>query len=129
MSESTKIEDLELTEIQLSTNKEFEAPLQDYGRIAMAYLKDQNQPLYHMKLAEGTLMEYLHSLEEQAISREIQLLKSGLKKNPYPTENDQLKNIQHLNNLLSQIREIVTQEMLQTIPVNPLPIGQDITVN
>ncbi|MFD1902812.1 hypothetical protein GQR36_27005 [Enterococcus termitis] len=40
-----------------------------------------------------------------------------------------MKNIQHLNNLLSQIREIVTQEMLQTIPVNPLPIGQDITVN
>ncbi|WP_088271847.1 TnpV protein [Enterococcus wangshanyuanii] len=104
--------------IQFSNNKKYDQPLQDYGRIAKEYLKEKQPVRYTTLVMEGTLMEYLHKIEDQSIDHEIQLEKQILNQRPYPKTENPLVKEAHLKVIQSLAREQVTAEMLKMIDNN-----------
>ncbi|WP_086282196.1 MULTISPECIES: TnpV protein [unclassified Enterococcus] len=101
--------------IQFSNDKQDDRPLGDYGKMANLYL-EENQSFLHVTLMmEGELMNYLHRAEDKAIEEEIHLTKEALKKYPYPSEANPLQREKHLQVLISQVREVVREHMIQNL--------------
>ncbi|MFB8506632.1 TnpV protein [Enterococcus durans] len=101
--------------LQMSNQKEFDQPLQDYGMIAKEYLKENYPFQYTNLMTEGDLMKYLHNLQECAINQEMNLEQQALKVNPYPNTENSLQLANHLKVIQSQVMEQVILEIQSQI--------------
>ncbi|MFB5345740.1 TnpV protein [Enterococcus faecalis] len=100
--------------VQLSNQKKYDQPLQDYGVIAKEYLKEKDLLQYTTLLTEGTLMEYLHELQTKAINQEILLEEQILQEKPYPKTENPLVIEAHLKVIQSLAREqVITDIQIQ----------------
>uniref|UniRef100_UPI00387DC69F TnpV protein n=1 Tax=Enterococcus faecalis TaxID=1351 RepID=UPI00387DC69F len=100
--------------VQLSNQKKYDQPLQDYGVIAKEYLKEKYLIQYTTLLTEGSLMEYLHKIQTEAINQEMLLEEQMLQERPYPKIENPLVIEAHLKVIQSLAREqVITDIQIQ----------------
>ena len=99
---------------QIPNIKPMEKPLNSYyARLRLNYLQS-NHPghLFALK-AKNQLNQHLQEIEQQCNMKMEVLLKDLLKKYPAPNkETDQLKWVQHMNNLKQSANEIILKEII-----------------
>ena len=90
-------------------------PLGKYGRMRLAYLKNQRPVLYHQMLFSGSLWQHLQDVQKTACEWLERTMTTLLDKSPAPDkERAQLLWVAHMNGLKAQeeavVREIVYAE-------------------
>ncbi|EHA7759173.1 TnpV protein [Enterococcus faecalis] len=123
MSKHPTINEMDLPEVEMTEADS--QPLKEYGKIAMSYLQENNPLLIQEKMADSSLMTYLHEKEQWALDYEYEMYQTLKEKNPVP-ETDNILNVeQHTKLLLNQAKELTTNELIQTLPVNTLPLNDN----
>ncbi|WP_081390698.1 TnpV protein [Paenibacillus sp. FSL E2-0274] len=87
-------------------------PLGKYGRITMNYLRDHHPQRFQILLMQGTLMETIQKVEQEALERMEQLTDQLLRVRPMPQTDDTLKRTQHLNQIKSMAEELVLNDTI-----------------
>ena len=98
-----------LPDLQISNSSEADKPLGRYGRMALEYLKDNQPERYTILKMDGSLMEIMHRVQDEATEKIESLTQQMLQ-----TE-DILERTRHLNDLKLMAEETV----LQTIVLIP----------
>ena len=104
-----------LPDLQISNNSEADRPLGRYGRMALEYLKDNQPERYTILKMDGSLMEVMHRVQNEATEKIEALTQQMLQQEPMPQTQDILERTRHLNNLKLMAEETV----LQTIVLIP----------
>ena len=99
-----------LPDLQISNSSEADRPLGRYGRMALEYLKDNQPERYTILKMDGSLMEVMHRVQDEATEKIEALTRQMLQQ----TE-DILERTRHLNDLKLMVEETV----LQTIVLIP----------
>ncbi len=86
-----------------------------YGRMALEYLKDNQPERYTILKMDGSLMEVMHRVQNEATEKIEALTQQMLQQEPMPQTKDILERTRHLNNLKLMAEETV----LQTIVLIP----------
>ena len=90
-------------------------PIGKYGGLRMIYLKENRPALYHSLVVSGELNEHLVDIDEAATQRRDLIQQQMLKVNPGPDKaTDMMGWIQHQNNILAAIDEIIFDELIYT---------------
>lgn len=88
-------------------------PLGKYGRMRLAYLKNQRPVLYNQMLLNGTLWPHLQDVQKTAYEWLERTMTALLDKYPAPDkERSQLLWVAHMNGLKAQTEEVVVREVL-----------------
>ena len=86
-----------------------------YGGLRMTYLKEHRPALYHSLVVSGELNKHLVDIDEAATQRRDLIQQQMLKVNPGPDKaTDMMGWIQHQNNILAAIDEIIFDELIYT---------------
>ena len=86
-----------------------------YGGLRMTYLKEHRPALYHSLVVSGELNKHLVDIDEAATQRRDLIQQQMLKANPGPEKAvDMMGWIQHQNNILAAIDEIIFDELIYT---------------
>jgi len=86
-----------------------------YGGLRMTYLKEHRPALYHSLVVSGELNKHLVDIDETATQRRDLIQQQMLKVNPGPDKaTDMMGWIQHQNNILAAIDEIIFDELIYT---------------
>ena len=90
-------------------------PIGKYGKMHLDYLKQHRHGRYSTLLGEGRLNAYLSEIEEQAhemlTSLTVELAKTqGV--DEHLKETDQLRWVQMMNNVKTQVEEIVLKQII-----------------
>ncbi len=101
-----------LPNIQVSNNQENDRPLGRYGRLALEYLRENHPQRYMTLKMDGTLMEKMHRVNEEALKQIEALTQQMLQKEPMPDTEDTLERTKHLNSLRRSAEEIVLRELV-----------------
>ena len=101
-----------LPNIRISDQPEDDQPLGRYGRMALAYLRDDYPERYAILKMDGTLMEAMHRFEKDALERIEYLTQQMLLDDPMPETEDILERARHWNYLKSMAEEIVLQTIV-----------------
>ncbi|MCB6916161.1 TnpV protein [Enterococcus avium] len=118
-------EGIVVPEVKISINPDHEDPLMSYGKMALSYLRENNQILVQTMMGDGTLMSYLHQKEDWATSQEVKVYQELKQKNPLPeTMNIQVVE-KHNQMLLSQAKELVTDQLIKSLPTNQMKLESD----
>lgn len=104
-----------LPDLQISNSNEADKPLGRYGRMALEYLKDNQPERYTILKMDGSLMEVMHRVQNEATEKIEALTQQMLQQEPMPQTEDILERTRHLNNLKLMAEETV----LQTIVLIP----------
>ena len=104
-----------LPDLQISKSNEADKPLGRYGRMALEYLKDNQPERYTILKMDGSLMEVMHRVQNEATEKIEALTQQMLQQEPMPQTEDILERTRHLNNLKLMAEETV----LQTIVLIP----------
>lgn len=96
-----------LPDIQISNDRKSDCPLGRYGRMALEYLRENHPQRFMTMKMNGTLMEKMHSVNEEALIQIENLTHQMLKKEPTPDTEDTLERTRHLNSLRRSAEEIV----------------------
>ena len=104
-----------LPDLQISNSSEADRPLGRYGRMALEYLKDNQPERYTILKMDGSLMEVMHRVQNEATEKIEALTQQMLQQEPMPQTEDILERTRHLNNLKLMAEETV----LQTIVLIP----------
>ena len=107
-----EIDGLKIPSIQISNNSEDDRPLGKYGRMAMEFLKDQNPQRFMILKMDGTLMEIMHRVQEEAVEKIEHLTQELMKTEPIPVTEDIMEKTRHLNSLKLMAEEIVLNEVI-----------------
>ena len=86
-----------------------------YGRMHLDYLKQHRRGRYSALLGEGRLNAYLSEIEEQAHEMISSLIIEFAKTqgiDEYLKETDQLRWVQMMNNVKTQVEEIVLKQII-----------------
>ena len=90
-------------------------PIGKYGGLRMIYLKDHRPALYQSLVLSGELNKHLVDIDEAATQRRDLIQLQMLKANPGPEKAaDMMGWIQHQNNILGAIDEIIFSELIYT---------------
>ena len=95
--------------------KQPEGSVGKYGGMRQEYLRQHRKATYGRMRLEGTLMQHLMDVNEQAKQMVGQLIERMLESNPAPDKaTQQLAWVQHMNGLKAQAEEIVRNELIFT---------------
>ena len=83
-----------------------------YGKMALEYLEEKNNPRVTSLEIQGTLSEVFHKVDEQANEKMNMLMEQLLKNNPPPNPQDILASAQHRTMIQAQAEEIVLHEIV-----------------
>lgn len=89
-------------------------PLGKYGRMRLAYLKNQRPVLYNRMLLNGTLWPHLQDVQKTACAW-LECTMNALLDNLYPAPDKahaQLLWVAHMNGLKAQAEEVVVREVV-----------------
>ena len=89
-------------------------PLGKYGRMRLAYLKNQRPVLYNRMLLNGTLWPHLQDVQKTAYAW-LERTMNALLDNYYPAPDKahaQLLWVAHMNRLKAQAEEVVVREVV-----------------
>ena len=90
-------------------------PLGKYGRMRLAYLKNQRPVLYNRMLLNGTLWPHLQEVQKAACACLERTVVGLLDQYPAPNkERAQLLWVAHMNGLKVQAEEVVVREVVYT---------------
>nr|WP_235715979.1 TnpV protein [Acetivibrio cellulolyticus] len=106
---------MKLPNIQISNESNYDQPLGKYGRMAMEYLKEQNPQRYMILKMDGTLMEIMHKVQEEAVERIENILQQMLMENQIPKTEDIMEKTRHMNSLRATAEEIVLNELIYKV--------------
>lgn len=88
-------------------------PLGKYGRMRLAYLKNQRPVLYNRMLLNGTLWPHLQDVQKTACAWLGRTMNALLDNYPAPDkERAQLLRVAHMNGLKAQAEEVVVREVV-----------------
>ena len=88
-------------------------PLDKYGRMRLAYLKNQRPVLYNQMLLNGTLWPHLQDVQKTACEWLERTIAALADKFPAPDkERSQLFWAAHMNGLKTQAEEVVVREIV-----------------
>lgn len=115
------------TEIHYAQVEEYQLPLLTlpqtddtellgkYGRMRLAYLKNQRPVLYNRMLLNGTLWPHLQEVQRAASEQLERTIAALADKFPAPDkERAQLLWVAHMNGLKAQAEEVVVREVVYT---------------
>lgn len=115
------------TEIHYAQVEEYQLPLLTlpqtddtellgkYGRMRLAYLKNQRPVLYNRMLLNGTLWPHLQEVQRAASEQLERTIAALADKFPAPDkERSQLLWVAHMNGLKAQAEEVVVREIVYT---------------
>ena len=115
------------TEIHYAQVEEYQLPLLTlpqtddtellgkYGRMRLAYLKNQRPVLYNRMLLNGTLWPHLQEVQRAASEQLERTIAALADKFPAPDkERSQLLWVAHMNGLKAQAEEVVVREVVYT---------------
>ena len=113
------------TEIHYAQVEEYQLPLLTlpqtddtellgkYGRMRLAYLKNQRPVLYNRMLLNGTLWPHLQEVQRAASEQLERTIAALADKFPAPDkERSQLLWVAHMNGLKAQAEEVVAREVV-----------------
>ena len=113
------------TEIHYAQVEEYQLPLLTlpqtddtellgkYGRMRLAYLKNQRPVLYNRMLLNGTLWPHLQDVQRAASEQLERTIAALADKFPAPDkERSQLLWVAHMNGLKAQAEEVVVREVV-----------------
>ena len=100
--------------LQISNDLEADQPLGRYGRMALEYLKESDPDRYTALKMDGSLMEAMHRVQNEATEKIEAMIQQSLLKSPLPQTEDTLVRVRHLNSLKLTAEEIVTREIVLT---------------
>ena len=86
-----------LPDLQISNSSEADRPLGRYGRMALEYLKDNQPERYTILKMDGSLMEVMHRVQNEATEKIEALIQQMLQQEPMPQTEDILERTRHLN--------------------------------
>lgn len=98
-----------LPNICISNQLEDEQPLGRYGRMVLAYLRENYPERYAALKMGGTLMKTMHRVQQDALQRLEHLTQQMLLDDPMPETADLLERTRHRNDLKSMAEKIVLQ--------------------
>ena len=104
-----------LPDLQISNSSEADRTLGRYGRMALEYLKENQPERYTILKMDGSLMEVMHRVQDEAMEKIEALTQQMLQQEPMPQTEDILERTRHLNDLKLMAEETV----LQTIVLIP----------
>ena len=88
-------------------------PLGKYGRMRLAYLKNQRPVLYNQMLLNGTLWPHLQDVQKTACAWLERTMNTLLDNHPAPDKaHAQLLWVAHMNRLKAQAEEMVVREVV-----------------
>ena len=103
-----------LPNIQISNCAEDDCPLGRYGRMALTHLRDYYPERYASLKMNGTLMETMHRVQQDATERMERLIQQMLLDDPIPVTDDILERTRHWNSLKRMAEELVLQTVVLT---------------
>lgn len=77
-----------LPDLQISNSSEADRPLGRYGRMALEYLKDNQPERYTILKMDGSLMEVMHRVQDEATEKIEALTQQMLQQEPAPQTED-----------------------------------------
>ena len=90
-----------------------ERPLGKYGRMRLAYLKENDPLQYEMLCWKEEILPHLWEIQDTASRRIEQIMSDLLAQNPAPDKQTNQKGwVQHMNSLKAQAEEIVIRELI-----------------
>ena len=112
--------DLEYTEkngilypnLKISNDATADQPLGRYGRMAMEYLKQNHPDRYTALKMDGSLMETMHKVQDEATEKIETLIQQMLETEPLPKTEDTLERAKHYNSLKLSAEEVVIREIV-----------------
>ena len=104
-----------LPNICISNQPEDEQPLGRYGRMALAYLRENHPERYAVLKMDGTLMKTMHQVQRDALERMEHLTQQMLLDDPLPETEDILERARHWNSLKSMAEKTVLQMVVLTV--------------
>lgn len=104
-----------LPNLQISNSSEADRPLGRYGRMALEYLMDNQPERYMILKMDGSLMEIMHRVQDEATEKIEALTRQMLQQEPMPQTEDILERTRHLNDL----KLIAEETVLQTTVLIP----------
>ncbi len=100
--------------LQVSNSEEADQPLGRYGRMALEYLRDNHPDRYTALKMDGSLMETMHMVQNEAAEKIEAMTQEMLKTDPLPKTEDTLERTRHYNSLKLSAEEIVIREIVLT---------------
>lgn len=98
--------------ICISDQPEDEQALGRYGRMALAYLRENHPERYTVLKMDGTLMKTMHRVQKDALERIEYLTQQMLIDDPMPETEDILERARYWNDLKGTAEEIVLQTIV-----------------
>lgn len=108
----TEKDGMMLPDIQISNDRKNDCPLGRYGRMALEYLRENHPQRFMTMKMDGTLMEKMHRVNEEALTQIESLTQQMLHKEPMPETEDTLERTKHLNSLQRSAEEIILNELM-----------------
>ncbi|HEY9061077.1 MAG TPA: TnpV protein [Pseudobacteroides sp.] len=106
---------MKIPNIQISNDSNYDQPLGKYSRMAMEYLLEGNLQRYMILKMDGTLMEIMHKVQEEAVEKIENILQQMLMKNQMPKTEDIMEKTRHMNSLRAAAEEIVLNELVYKV--------------
>ncbi|HEX9059199.1 MAG TPA: TnpV protein [Clostridia bacterium] len=106
---------MKIPNIQVSNDSNYDQPLGKYGRMAMEYLQAENPQRFMILKMDGTLMEVMHKVQEEAVEKIENILQQMLMEDQMPKTEDIMEKTRHMNSLRVAAEEIVLNELIYKV--------------
>ena len=101
-----------LPDLQISNSSEADQPLGRYGRMALEYLRENHPERFTTLKMDGSLMEIMHRVQDEATEKIEALTQQMLQQEPLPQTEDIMERTRHLNSLKLMAEETVLQSVV-----------------
>ena len=101
-----------LPDLQISNSSEADQPLGRYGRKALDYISETHPERYKTLKMDGSLMELMHRVPDEATEKIEALTQQMLQQEPLPQTEDIMERTRHLNSLKLKAEETVLQRVV-----------------
>lgn len=99
-------------DLQISNSSEADQPLGRYGRMALEYLRENHPERFTTLKMDGSLMEIMHRVQDEATEKIEALTQQMLQQEPLPQTEDIMERTRHLNSLKLMAEETVLQSVV-----------------
>lgn len=111
-SEIQEQDGMMLPDLQISNSSEADQPLGRYGRMALEYLRENHPERFTTLKMDGSLMEIMHRVQDEATEKIEALTQQMLQQEPLPQTEDIMERTRHLNSLKLMAEETVLQSVV-----------------
>jgi hypothetical protein len=87
-------------------------PLGKYGRMRLAYIKNEKKALFRELKQSGKLQSYLYDIDEQAADMLFRIEENYIKRNPLPSGDDFMAVVRARNTAHSIAEEFVLHDLI-----------------